>query len=166
MKLWSITVVYRLWSSRRVHSARRMIVLAETALAAVQRYKDEYPDEQHRVEVIREPVQCSPVYTGAHLYFTKDEVRQMKGLSKPEARAPKPRALSDRPLGETQRSVLCSVREHGSWSINCGWYWNNDSGTRKILDSLYQRCLVDRSEGRSPTYTINDEGRKALAAKH
>lgn len=44
-----------------------------------------------------------------------------------------------RPLGSTQAKVLRALREHGSWSYGCGWYWDTHSNTVRVLDSLVRR---------------------------
>lgn len=46
-------------------------------------------------------------------------------------------------LGEVQKSVLRSLRDHGCWSPRCGWVWDNTSGTKKILESLRRRGFVE-----------------------
>ena len=49
-----------------------------------------------------------------------------------------------RPLGETQKAVLRALEEHGSWRPGgrCGWLWDTDSGTRRLMDSLVKRGFV------------------------
>ena len=77
-----------------------------------------------------------------------------------------------RPLGKTQRQVLKSLNEHnsGMWYTGCGWYWDNWSGTKRIMESLQRRGLVDYRPAsreyhsyREERWTINDEGRKEIA---
>jgi hypothetical protein len=82
----------------------------------------------------------------------------------PEKKVKPAPALSDRPLGDTQLNVLRALRDHqGRWHSSCGWYWSTDSGTRRILETLVQRCLVDKEgEGYRATYTINRSGLEAL----
>ena len=62
-----------------------------------------------------------------------------------------------RPLGSTQRQVLCSLVRTGYWctSITCGWTWDNDSGTTKIMNGLVKRGLATLTGGR---YEPTDEG--------
>ncbi len=69
-------------------------------------------------------------------------------------------------LGNIQRDVLGSlVRHKGYWYANCGWYWDTHSGTKRIMESLLKRGLVEkftdapRSE-QYPMYTITQVGRK------
>jgi hypothetical protein len=50
-----------------------------------------------------------------------------------------------RELGSTQKQVLQSLRDHGSWSRGCGWIWDNNSVTERVLDSLMARGLVHRT---------------------
>lgn len=45
-------------------------------------------------------------------------------------------------LGETQKSVLCSIVEHKGWHSNCGWVWTTVHGTQKYLDRLVELGLV------------------------
>lgn len=59
----------------------------------------------------------------------------------------------ERPLGKTQESILHSLRTHKVWHEKCGWVWNNDSGTRKLLDSLVKRGLAThKKQGRLNVY--------------
>lgn len=46
-------------------------------------------------------------------------------------------------LGSTQQAVLHSLRDHGGyWQSGCGWLWDTDSGTMRIMESLVKRGLV------------------------
>lgn len=71
-------------------------------------------------------------------------------------------------LGQNQAAVLRALRQHGIWyggGFGCGWNWTNESGTRKILDSLVRRGLVSRADahigGRDRiVYRAIDEGVK------
>ena len=57
-------------------------------------------------------------------------------------------------LGSVQRGLLSSIREHGSWHNNgmgCGWLWDTPSNTKKVLDTLVRRDLVEVDE--EGTYT-------------
>ena len=71
-------------------------------------------------------------------------------------------------LGKNQRAMLdCLKRHNGYWHSGCGWYWDTDSGTRRILDSLVRRGLVVRTESAKcfgpynarVRYDITEEGR-------
>lgn len=82
------------------------------------------------------------------------------------------------PLGKNQIGCLQSLARHGGWPG--GWYWENDSTTARILDSLVKRGLVTHTAPRPKTHTvtgakmqypvtprygqyrINDAGRAAL----
>ncbi len=65
--------------------------------------------------------------------------------------------LSDRPelaaleakLGSTQKNILDSLREHGSWidSQRPSWVWSTVGGTRKAMISLVRRGLARVDEG-------------------
>ena len=61
-----------------------------------------------------------------------------------EAR-PKAKANS-RPLGKTQAALMESLTHHGYWRRGCGWVWDTESGTLRILDSLVKRGLVTRTD--------------------
>lgn len=48
-----------------------------------------------------------------------------------------------RKLGTKQRDVLKALLGHGMWSRGrCGWVWDTQSGTEKIMESLVKRGLV------------------------
>lgn len=49
-----------------------------------------------------------------------------------------------RKLGDNQRSVLVALADHGRWYAGCGWIWDGNSGTVRILDTLIRRRLVVR----------------------
>lgn len=67
--------------------------------------------------------------------------------------------VSGRKLGETQRSVIHALDQHGAWQHPCGWVWDTPSGTVKILESLRRRGLVRTTKG---VYTLTDAGRSYL----
>lgn len=50
-------------------------------------------------------------------------------------------------LGKTQKGVLQSLRQHGSWGRGCGWLWDTHSNTKKVLDTLVKRDLVEINDG-------------------
>jgi hypothetical protein len=57
-------------------------------------------------------------------------------------------------LGSAQKDILLALREHGMWhnrGSGCGWVWDNRSNTKKVLDSLVRRGLVELDE--KGTYT-------------
>jgi len=62
-----------------------------------------------------------------------------------------------RKLGHVQRDLLLALYEHGKWVDHprTGWVWNTISGTRKILNTLVDRSLVEIWDN---TYTLTDEG--------
>jgi hypothetical protein len=51
------------------------------------------------------------------------------------------------PLGVNQIEVLKALKKHGDWPG--GWVWDNPSLTRKILNSLVRRGLVEVTSVRS-----------------
>jgi DNA-binding PadR family transcriptional regulator len=66
-----------------------------------------------------------------------------------------------RKLGKRQTACLRSLRDNGPYPG--GWVYGSHGATRRILDSLAKRGLVDRLIGGTLyRYTINDAGRKVL----
>lgn len=53
-------------------------------------------------------------------------------------------------LGETQIQVLRALRDHGYWCEwpQCGWHWDTETNTKRILDSLVKRGLAAKGEYR------------------
>lgn len=47
-------------------------------------------------------------------------------------------------LGRNQLSVLLALWEHTEWYPGCGWIWDNQSGTERILLSLMKKGLAVR----------------------
>ncbi len=70
-------------------------------------------------------------------------------------------------LGETQRDVLRSLKNHnGYWHAGCGWNWDTFSGTVRIMESLLKRgfvekCATGMHSERYPRYNLTKEGRDA-----
>ena len=60
-----------------------------------------------------------------------------------------------RELGHVQKDVLEMLRRNGVWSDSwlCRWMWDTPSGTKKIMDSLVKRGLV---EEKLEVYTIKE----------
>lgn len=54
-------------------------------------------------------------------------------------------------LGRVQRSVLRGLAEHGGWERGCGWVWDSQRGTEKIIERLVARGLVGRTPTNKPT---------------
>lgn len=55
------------------------------------------------------------------------------------------RVILEQRLGETQRNLLRSLREHGFWArYRCGWRWGAPGKAIKLLESLCAHWLVDR----------------------
>jgi len=68
-----------------------------------------------------------------------------------------------RPLGEVQLGCLDALERVGKFPG--AWKWDTMSGTRRVLDTLVNRGLVDRLDYGVPRYgryTINDAGREVL----
>ena len=59
-------------------------------------------------------------------------------------------------LGKTQVHVLRTLKNHESWSRWSGWVWDTQSGTRRVLESLVKRGLVDHRE--SGEYVVSTAG--------
>jgi hypothetical protein len=53
----------------------------------------------------------------------------------------------DKRLGDTQRRVLDSLIDHGSWSTSdmCGWTWDTRSNTLRVMESLTRKGAADQS---------------------
>ena len=69
------------------------------------------------------------------------------------------RGRNDRPLGRVQEHVLRALSEFGSWHPRCGWLWDTDSGTARIMESLVRRGLVEKN-GRE--YSLTEQGVECL----
>lgn len=49
-----------------------------------------------------------------------------------------------RALGANQLGMIRGMQHrNGVWYAGCGWYWNNTSGTVRIMESLVKRGLVE-----------------------
>ncbi len=71
-----------------------------------------------------------------------------------------------RPLGSNQISVLRSLRDYSPYPG--GWFWDNHSGTVRILESLVKRGLVDKKHPNPrlrAVYTINDAGKQNISER-
>jgi hypothetical protein len=61
------------------------------------------------------------------------------------------RATHERRLNHEQQGCLRALREYGGWlsgTSNCGWHWNGVERTKRILDGLVRRGLVERHGNR------------------
>lgn len=69
-----------------------------------------------------------------------------------------------RKLGDNQRAVLQSLVEFGRWHRGCGWLWDTNAGTERILDSLVRRGLARKDkDGYRPTLKTTMEVKNAKA---
>lgn len=72
-------------------------------------------------------------------------------------------------LGTLQRSVLDALQRHrGQWHEGCGWAVGAPSTTRRTLESLVARGLVDQHEAtdvRGERFVLNAAGRAAAAVR-
>jgi hypothetical protein len=50
-------------------------------------------------------------------------------------------------LGRVQEAVLVSLRRHKRWSRGCGWVWDNQRHTQKVLDSLVRTGHATVTDG-------------------
>lgn len=167
MKNYRIRVVKPLRAGKRVHTVIYYSVLAKDEADATNKLKvclNELGYGEEKIEHIGQPDERDDIQTVLFTSCTPAELRQMKGLPEPKTKPAPERKLSTRKLGDTQLSVLKSLHEHGGWPG--GWVWNTDAGTARIIESLYQRCLVERADPKRPgdygRYTINAEGLKAI----
>lgn len=76
--------------------------------------------------------------------------------------------MNARVLGWIQRCVLRELVDR-PWFAGCGWAWAGEQTTRRIMDGLARRGLVDKTDSPTPgrtgqrtTYTINRAGREAI----
>lgn len=158
-QLYSMTGVRPLKKPSRVHSAISFLVLAETPEIAKAMLLEHDPN----FVFVTQPNSAGNVQYHNYYTWTPEDLRRRMGEPEPEKK-PKPAPkLSSKPLGERQAGVLQSLQEHGGRWPGGGWVWSTDSDTRSILESLAQRCLVDKNgEGRQASYTINEHGVRAL----
>ena len=73
-------------------------------------------------------------------------------------------------LGRIQLTILKILSERRcGWTdrpMGCGWFWGSRASTRRILESLVKKGLVDKAvpePGEHPQYTISAAGRAYLA---
>lgn len=69
-------------------------------------------------------------------------------------------------LGENQRAVLkLMAQPHQDHYPGAGWVYGTKSQTIRILESLYERGLVDRAGSQYyPRFTLNDVGREVAVS--
>jgi hypothetical protein len=48
-------------------------------------------------------------------------------------------------LGTTQQSVFEELQRSGGWYEGCGWNWDTNSNTTRIMESLVKRGLVTKT---------------------
>jgi hypothetical protein len=71
-------------------------------------------------------------------------------------------------LGNNQRTVLKMLQDKGPWQYEAKWVWCSPSLTRKTLESLVRRRLVDMEVhwegalGECRVWKINEAGKAAL----
>lgn len=70
-----------------------------------------------------------------------------------------------RKLGENQKGIIESLKQHGSYHTHgfCGWVWDTPANTVKILESLVKRGLVEVIEDKDykpygKIYRLKDNG--------
>jgi len=163
LKIYEVLVVRPLRPRERRHSASHNKVVAgseDEALAALRERR--YPEAGHVFKTVgvQELGEGATLIGQGPLYtMSATDVAQLSGKPlTPKVVAVKEPKLSTRALTETQGHVLTSLsraRFPGSW------VWSSASRTQAILEGLRMRMLVDFDGAH---YTLNDEGRKALAA--
>jgi len=68
-------------------------------------------------------------------------------------------------IGKVQIEVLKSLIEFNGWndSGRSGWVWNTTSGTKKIMESLVRRGLVQKQKAEfGYDYAITKAGRAII----
>lgn len=70
-------------------------------------------------------------------------------------------------LGSRQLNILKSLQEHKGWRHpHNGWVWDTVSGTRRTLDQLVDKGLVNKTSMNTQdypvSYVINGGGEKYL----
>lgn len=50
-------------------------------------------------------------------------------------------------LGRIQQAVYAALRNHGSWSPECGWLWDTYSGTQRVMNTLVRAGYATSTEG-------------------
>ena len=67
-------------------------------------------------------------------------------------------------LGKNQVSLLNCLHRHGRYGPWCGWLWDTDSGTKRILESLVKRGLVRKKRheqhGSEFNYFLTAKGKR------
>lgn len=87
--------------------------------------------------------------------WSAERLAEARGL--PQRETPvRTAAPSTRKLGEVQLEVLKTLRRNGRYPV--GWEWDTESGTRRVLEKLRLRCLVDFVDD---VYTVNAAGAAA-----
>lgn len=73
-----------------------------------------------------------------------------------------PPPASTRPLTDPQISVLRSLRTRngGRWWAGCGWYYDNYSGTVRILDALVRKGMASMTVSQTVHTAQDPQGRK------
>jgi hypothetical protein len=146
VSLYEISVVKTLRSGERKHTVVYYHVVAASTLEAETKLREYMEDRIDRYEHVSAAREVGDIQTNSYSTCTPEELLKRQGKPLPE------------------KNVLRALRDHqGRWHSSCGWYWSTDSGTRRILETLVQRCLVDKEgEGYRATYTINRSGLEAL----
>jgi hypothetical protein len=160
-QLYQFDVVLKGYRAR--HWVNQYLVVGESAGHARARLLERLIESDVEFKHVDEGREMGVVQYVSSRSIPNADAQKRMGIA-PAVPKPKPKPKpSKRVLGLTQRSVLRGLVEHKGWHDNgCGWVWNNVSGTQRILDSLVQRCLVDKGDHK---YTINEAGIKALKVR-
>lgn len=92
----------------------------------------------------RDPSQLRRPPDPVAVFATPAEFRAHHTIEAPRM-TPKPRQL-----GERQHHLLQSLATHRGWSRGCGWVWDTERGTERLLAPLVARGLVEAVEHTRP----------------
>lgn len=159
-QMYQISVVMPLRCGERKHTVSYFLVCAEDGERAYTRLLKRLVEQGDDYKHIGLPREMGYVQFVSSTYVTNGELMRLKGIDPPPKKPKSEPALNVSGLGKKQLSVLHSLREHKGWTVGCGWYWDTPSNTRRLMDGLVQRCLVNLKDGK---YTINEHGLAELA---
>lgn len=161
-QIFDIIVIDPLRRNQRKHLAKGYTVLAPSAEAASKYVRERFDlGEEHLIQVAgqKEYDGVTPLLVhNVRVYsYSKEYVARLRGETLPEKKARLKSAFRATRLGNVQKDVLASVKEHGGYPG--GWMWDTPSHTVRVLDSLVKRGLVDLKAG---NYKLNEAGNALL----
>lgn len=127
-----------------------------------------HPDAAYPLPADRALVFATPhEFVAHHTEGAVDRVTRIGGgrvlVEQKAAPAHPPR----RRLGSTQHALLQSLQQHRGWSRGCGWVWDTERGTERILGPLVARGFVEivlrpgHTASRVAHYQLTAAGRAA-----